>query len=146
MKNQIIGYDNVCALAAVCKNPCRKSFSEGAKMLSEMRFVHDRLHLKGHTNELCRKIYNLDKIPESAKWNSECAEQEFSDFFRHKSLFHHSSRERSAIWIALIFHEKNIQNEMQINNSRNCFSKRVSKLYSIDDNIRVLTDILRTLP
>ena len=50
MKDQVIGYDNVCGLAAVCKNPCRSTFSEGAKLVSKLKFVHDRLHLQGHRN------------------------------------------------------------------------------------------------
>ena len=146
MRNKTIGYDNVCGLAAVVKNLCRSSFSDGAKLLAKLNFVHDRLYLEGHTNPLCRTHYNLENIPGSAKWNSECAEQEFEDFSQHKKLIHHSSRERSAIWVLLIFHEKNLQNDKKINNSKGAYSRRVRTVVSIDKQIKVLTDILRMLP
>ena len=114
MRNKIIGYDNVCGLAAAAKNPCRSSFSEEAKLLAQLKFVHDRMHIAGHTNELCRIHYNLENLPDTKTWSSECAEQEFTEFSQHKKLFHHTSRGRSAIWVALIFHENNLLNDSNV--------------------------------
>ena len=124
MKYQVIGYDNACGLAAVCKNPKRRSFSQGSKLLSTLPFFHDRLHLGGHKSKRCKQEYNLDRIPGTKKWITECAEQDYADFYLHKQLFHHTSKERSAIWVALIFHEKNMKNEMTINNSKGSFCQR----------------------
>ena len=110
MSNQVIGYDNTCGLAAVCKNPSRSSFSKGSKLLARLPFVHDRLHLVGHNLPKCKEEYNLKRMPGTEKWNSECAEQDYSDLYLHRQLFNHTNRERSAICVALIFHEKNMQN------------------------------------
>ena len=124
MKKQLIGYDNACGLAAVWKNSKHTSFSQGSKLLSTLPFVYDRLHLGGHKFKRCKEEYNIDRIPGTENWNTECAEKDYADFYLHKQLFHHTSKERSAIWVALIFHEKNMQNEMTINNSKGSFCNR----------------------
>ena len=77
MERLFVGYDNACGLAAVAKNPSRSNFSKGAKIVSKIKFIHDRQHLKNHKKDVCQAQYNIDNFPGTKLWNTECAEQEF---------------------------------------------------------------------
>ena len=118
LDQHILGYDSACLLKKYCDNQFKKfSNSRLARIISEIRKVHDRLHLQNHSDGCKTSELNPDKYEELNAVNTQVAEQFFAFLLKFVVTFRNTSAIRAPVWISLIQHQWNLKKEAKINNS-----------------------------
>ncbi len=79
-------YDNGCNLAASV------SAAPYNHLISNMKFVIERMHIKNHVRKTCKTNFSCDLYPWLKNLNSEICEQRFSLLLKHKTNTKHMSR------------------------------------------------------
>ena len=60
-------YDDGCHLRRYANNPVRKELTPATKKLASIEIVVDKMHMKGHTDEWCRRNCDPNKYTELDK-------------------------------------------------------------------------------
>ena len=87
------------------------------RLISKLRKVHDRLHIKNHRKECQDGELNPNKYDSLKGVNTECAEQYFAHLLKFAILFKNTSSTRALVWLLIIQHGWNVRKEARINNS-----------------------------
>ena len=104
-----VGYDSACILKAYCDyNAARYPNLPIAKLIADIKKVHDRLYIQNH-HPLCKMgQLDPDKYDALDVVNTQVAEQ----FLLHLLIFIYTFRNTSALraqlWLYLILHNWNI--------------------------------------
>ena len=113
-----IGYDSACKLKTYCDNQAQRyPNSNIAKIISEIKKVHDRFHIQNHREQCRNGELNPDKYEILKGVNTEVAEQFFSHLLKFVCTFRNTNAIRAPIWILLIIHQWNLKKEAKLNNS-----------------------------
>ena len=97
-------YDNVCHLGPFCTN--KASTSDRAKTFNGIRFVVDKLHIKGHV--ACLDTHHPDLFPELADINTVVCEQVNFWLSKYKYILKHMNFYRYNFFLYVIFNEYNV--------------------------------------
>ena len=93
-----MGYDSACKLKQYCDNQAlRYPRSRVAKYISNMRKVHDRLHLQNHREDCKKGDLNPDKYEELNGVNTQVAEQFFSHLLNFVFIFRNTNAVRAPL-------------------------------------------------
>ena len=61
-----ICYDDGCHLQKYAQNTCRSRLTKTAEGIAKLKFVIDRMHMKGHTDAWCRRTCDPKLFPQLA--------------------------------------------------------------------------------
>ena len=118
LEDVFIGYDCACMQKRFCDNQVRKyPESPILRLISKLRKVHDRLHVKNHSKECQDGELNPNKYDSLKGVNTECAEQYFAHLLKFAILFKNTSSTRALVWLLIIQHGWNVRKGARINNS-----------------------------
>ena len=106
-KNTIVGYDDGCHYKAFASNNARAQATPEAAILATQDVIIDNMHLKGHSDERCKKKFNPKLHPKAKHFNTQVAEQTFSWFSRFKHIGRNMGLESFWILVLGLFHERN---------------------------------------
>ena len=59
-----ICYNDACHLQKYAQNPCRSHLTKTADAISNLKFVIDRMHMKGHTDTWCKRSCDPKLFPQ----------------------------------------------------------------------------------
>ena len=113
-----IGYDSACMLRRYCDNQAKRYPKPPViDLISKLRKVHDRLHVKNHHPDCQEGELDPRKYDSLIGVNTESAEQYFAHLLKFVTLFKNTSSVRALIWLLIIQHNWNLRKEARINNS-----------------------------
>ena len=103
----VTGYDDGCHWSAFVKNPIRANSTKASLILSKQDVVIDRLHIKGHKDPRCQKLFDSKKNKVTKNVNTQVAEQTFSWFSLYKHIGRYMNFEKYWIFVIGLLHERN---------------------------------------
>ena len=101
-----------------CENQAKRyPNSPIINIISKLRKVHDRLHLRKHHPDCQNGELDPNKYEILKGVNTECAEQYFAHLLKFVLLFKNTRLTRAPIWLMIIQHQWNIRKEARLINS-----------------------------
>ena len=104
-------YDDACHLKPHCDARVKEGKSDRVKIFSQISFVVDKLHIKGHVGDICKNTVHPDLFPELDESNTVVCEQINFTVGRHKHPIKHMNRDRFHFFLYILF---DMLNEVKI--------------------------------
>lgn len=113
-------YDNACNMMKFCQT--RTQTSDRANILGKIKYVVDKLHIKGHVGEFCHSHCHPDLFPELKELNTVVCEQKNFWLGRYKYSLKHMNSYRYNFFLYIICDE---YNNLNITNSTEILSREL---------------------
>jgi hypothetical protein len=95
-------YDDACHLKPYCEARAAECLSERVAIFNNIKYVVDKLHIKGHVGEICRNTVHPNLFPELDDSNTVVCEQTNFTIGRHKHQLKHMNKDRYHFFIYFI--------------------------------------------
>jgi hypothetical protein len=100
-------YDNACNLQKFLENRTDINSSQRLKDTASLKFVVDRLHIQGHTEQWCQDHCNPVHYPELLDQNTIICEQVNFWLGKYKYITKHMNMNRFNFYLYIILNEYN---------------------------------------
>lgn len=96
-------YDDACHLKPYCEARAAECLSERVAIFNNIKYVVDKLHIKGHVGEICRNTVHPNLFPELDDSNTVVCEQTNFTIGRHKHQLKHMNKDRYHFFLYILF-------------------------------------------
>jgi hypothetical protein len=95
-------YDYACHLKPYFEARAAEDLSESVAIFNNIKYVVDKLHIKGHVGEICKNTVHPNLFPELDDSITVVREQTNFTIGRHKHQLKHMNKDRYLFFIYFI--------------------------------------------
>ena len=126
----IVGYDDGCHYHAYVSNQEGAQASPEAGIIAKQVVIIDNCHLRGHTDERCKEMFDPKKQLQAKDFNTQVAEQTFSWFGKYKHIGRYMGLVSDWVLVVGVFNERYLVclSKQSVRSARGLKRKKVDEI------------------